>query len=113
MTTRNHEKIPYAEIEPLLNLVKNSCGSSESQVLMTIGYSNNAATDWRQLGMVPLRVKYGLLGLAAELKLKDTSRQKQFNFDELAAMFAALNGMDVPVERRQKLVKKLAAEMAA
>lgn len=113
MTTRIHEKIPYAEIEPLLNLAKNPLDTNETEVLNTIGYSNNSAFDWRHHGQAPLRAKYSLLGLPAELKIEKPapSPMRLFNFDELSDLFAGLNGMAVPTNRVNKLRAKIAALM--
>lgn len=116
---RKHEKIPYPEIEPLLNLLKNSTGGSEGEVLKAIGYATNSASDWRRSGQAPLHAKYGLLGLAVEMKVEAAmaSRQKiarQFNHDELTMMFCYLSGVNfiVDEEKRRQLVAKVAAEFA-
>jgi hypothetical protein len=120
VVARKHEKIPYTEIEPLINLLKNTTGASESEVLQSIGYAGNSASDWRRDGKAPLRAKYGLLGFAAELKVEAAmaARPKAksiFNIDELTLMFAFLSGLNFVVddEKRKKLAAKIAQEMSS
>ena len=110
---RHHEKIAWSGIEPILNLVKNSSGGQEAEVLRTIGYSGNSANDWRRNGEAPLRAKYSLLGLAAELNLKvEQQKVKQFDTDELGLLLGLVIGLQIPEDRKQKLMKKISAEIA-
>lgn len=113
---RLHEKVPFSDVEPLLNLLKNSMGIEETELLRTVGYSSNIANqEWRKEQKVPLRAKYALLGLAAELKLKMEQKPiRQFTFKELTLLFAVLSGMEFSVDEgdRRALVAKIAAELA-
>lgn len=115
---RKHEKIPYSEIEPLLNLLKNQTGSGEVEILKAIGYANNSANDWRREQRAPLRAKYGLLGLAAEMKVEAAmvSRPKpvvtrQFDHQELVWIFGLLIGIDTPQHRLDHLSARVADEI--
>jgi hypothetical protein len=103
----------FEEVEPLFNQVRTSLDCSEGDVLLTIGYSKTGNMDrWRRGEAIPVRVKYALLGLLSELKLKPAERvaAPRFDFAELAQLFAAvMNSETTP--NRQPLLAKLAREM--
>lgn len=113
-------KVPFVEIEPMLNLVKNKTGCSESELGKSFGYSGSAITEWRKSGNAPLRAKYCLLGFATELELKadiikaatEKPLPRQFDKDELSSMFGILIGLDIPAGRRDQLRSKIAKELA-
>jgi hypothetical protein len=109
-TTHTTMNTSFEEVEPLFNQVRTSLNCSEGDVLLTIGYSKTGNMDrWRRGEAIPVRVKYALLGLLSELKLKPAERvaAPRFDFGELAQLFAAVLAVS-PVD---PLLAKIAREM--
>lgn len=106
--------VPWSEVEPLLNQIRLSTNSSILEVLNSIGYdSSSSVAKWAKEGKCPLRVKYALIGMGAELKLKTEAppSPKQFSQDEIINLFAAVRGLEVSQVARQQLLIKLLKEI--
>ena len=104
------------EINPILNLIKNTSKFTEDEILNLIGYSPGYLRGERQ---VRVTLKYALRGLATELHIGQDKQQiisrNIFSFDELATLFDALLSLKkhtAPSEEVKKLITKLAAELA-
>lgn len=111
VTIKKHMQIvPWSEVEPLFNQAIQATNSNITQVLAVIGYSSSSVyANWRDRGQAPVRAKYALLGLLSELRVKvERPVEKQFTFEELTGLFAALQGWPVPDETRRTLTKKIA-----
>lgn len=110
-TAKQTASAPWAEFEVLLDQATKATGSTVSGVLSAIGYTGSGnASVWKQQGEVPLRAKLALRGLLVELEV--ATHHQVFAFEELTAMFAALNGYPLPEPQRKNLIRKLAKEMA-
>lgn len=135
------QKVPLAEVAPLLESAVKATNSSSREVLLTIGYTSAALFDWRKAAQAPLRAKYALLGLLSTLgvsapqpakvervvervevpveklveKLVEVPVEVQvspFSFDETTALFGALTGFPAGPDMRRTLIGKLATEIA-
>jgi hypothetical protein len=104
--------VPVAEVEPLFNQVRTTLNCTDREILETIGYSRSAVHHWQDRTEVPTRVKYALLGLLAELKLKPPEKlaPPRFDFRELAQLFAAVLATDN--DQFNPLLAKLSREMS-
>lgn len=109
--------VPYSEVEPLLNQLRTATSSSTTQILRTIGYdSSSSAARWQEQNKAPLRVKYALIGMAAELRLKaemppQPAAPKQFSSEDLIDLLIALQGRTLPPERQKALTLKVLGEL--
>jgi hypothetical protein len=109
-TTHTTMNTSFEEVEPIFNQVRTSLDCTEGDVLLTIGYSKTGNMDrWRRGEAIPVRVKYALLGLLAELKMKPSERlaPPRFDFAELAQLFAAV----LAANPSDPLLAKIAREM--
>lgn len=106
------KSVPMAEIEPLFNQVRTALDCSDREILEMIGYTRSAGHHWNDSKGVPLRVKYALLGLLAELRMKPPEKvaPPRFDFDELSQLFAAVLGCEMTPTFRA-LLAKIAREM--
>jgi len=103
---------PWAEFEPLLHQAIQATNSNQTQVMEAVGYSSGVIAAWRKADKVPLSAKYGMLGLLTELRVSvERPAIKQFTFDELTGLFAALQGWTLPNDTRKALVKRVAREI--
>ena len=108
--TKVTASVPFSEIEPLLERAQRTSNASATEVLRCIGYnSSSAAANWRTRGTAPLKVKQALLGMLSEFETPLV--HKQFTFDELTGLFAALQGWTIPPDVKQMLIKKIIKEM--
>jgi hypothetical protein len=103
------KSVPATEVEPLFNQVRTALDCSDREILETIGYSRSAGNHWAKGTEVPTRVKYALLGLLSELRLKPTEKTAppRFDFGELAQLFAAV----LATTPSDPLLAKIAREM--
>lgn len=106
---RRRQCVPWDNFAPLLNQAIQATNSSQTQVMETTGYSDSVIAAWRKANEVPLCAKYTILGLLAELRIKvERPIGKEFSFDELTGLFAALQGWSLPDDTRRQLTKKIA-----
>lgn len=126
--TRQHAKVPLAEITPLLDRLAKATDTDYAAVLHTIGYSYGTVNDWAKdgSGLAPLRAKYALLGLLSTLEVPAPAVEmappppervevpvSPFTFDEMTALFSQLAiGTPISDGYRKALIGKLAQEIA-
>jgi hypothetical protein len=104
--------VPWHEIEPLLSQASQASDASRTAVLETIGWSDSVATAWRKAGEAPTKVKYGLIGLLADLRVPHKARAAHpFDTVEISYLMVALNQAQLPANIRRDLLRKLAKEM--
>lgn len=109
---REFSKVPFVEIEPLIEQISGSMSCSASEVLELIGYrSSSLISNWRDANQAPAIAKYALLGLAGECQLKLSAGSVKFSFDELADLFAVLRGQILEESVRKALIRKIIAGM--
>lgn len=103
---------PWSEFEPLFSQLRQATNSSNDEVMKLIGYSGaTMLSAWKKEGVPTLAffsAKYHLHDLKVETKREVI---KQFTFDELTGLFAALNYWTLPEEARRGLIKKIAKEL--
>lgn len=105
------------EIDPILNLIKNTTGASEPEIMRAVGYSSSYLVHSTKMKKIRRGLKYALLGFATETKIglnNSPIAKAQFTFDELSLLFQALLSL-----RRQSpgldlklLMSKVAQERA-
>jgi hypothetical protein len=84
--------VPFARVEPILNLLRNGSGSSYGEIAKAAGWSDSILTKARREGKIRIGVLYSFIGLAAETKAGALPEKERasFTFDELSELFQAL-----------------------
>lgn len=112
---RKHAKVPFADIEGILNQALQCSNGVADELARTLGYANGGTfNEWRKSGEVPLRAKYMLIGFLTEMRiLLERKVVKQFDPDELALLFGILIGASLTAEQQRSLKTKIAKELAS
>ena len=113
--TKSTATVPWSEVEPLFNRIRTALDCPAREVLHTIGYdSGSSVAKWTRDGKCPLRVKYALLGMAAELQVQRHQPKAVtiFSHQELADIFGLTLGLILPGTTLHALQTKLAKALA-
>ena len=113
--TKSTATVPWSEVEPLFSQIRTSLDCPAGEVLRTIGYdSSSSVAKWTKDGRCPLRVKYALLGMAAELQVQQHQPKTiTFSHQELADIFGLTLGLILPGASLHALQAKLSKALAA
>lgn len=111
---KHHVTVPFSELATLMGAACQALDCGVSHVLGTIGYASSSSTyvKWEAAGEAPLRAKYALLGLLADLNIKaEQMMVRQFSDEELRLMLMLFAGGVVSPERRNEMIRRLAVEL--
>lgn len=105
--------VPWSEVEPLFNRLRTGTGATAGELLRSIGYdSTSSIVKWQKDSKCPLRVKYALLGMAAEISLPAATKQQIiWTHSELADLFGLTIGLQLPDGSLKHLQGKLATAL--
>lgn len=118
--SRGTSMVTAAELEALLNLIKEATNATEEEIMGMVGYTGSAASAWRNRGEGTLRTKYALLGLIAELKVptpppppavKPIQQFKKLELFSILALVSATPPGERASPSRQTLIVRIAEEM--
>lgn len=100
----------WDKFEPLLSQLRQKMDCTNHEALQLIGYSGATMfAEWKRRG-VPILAINAAVGVLSELGEKPNRRPSiKWTYEELSAIFAVLNGIEVP--NRRNLARKIAAEM--
>ena len=115
MTKRIIQQVPWAEVEPIVNLLKNALSATERELGQLVGLSSGALSAMRSRDKVRTAVKYALLGLATEANLAKEGQAARpgiaMTFEEsayLLGLLAKVRQSNPGNDTAKALLKKLA-----
>lgn len=110
--SRKERVIPWADFEPLLSQLRQAADCNQEEAMRLIGYGGGTMINtWKKEG-APILAVNALRYILADLNVPQEKKvEKQFSFDELTALFAALQGWHVEDDVKRALTKKIAREM--
>jgi hypothetical protein len=126
LPTRHSQRVPFEQFEPLLIRIRQAYNCSQKDALQLMGYNGSSVyAAWGESG-APVTAVNAAKGVLADLGEGNSvvieqpalpmavpvEAERQFGFDELSHLFAALHGIALPQEAHRALIRKLAREIA-
>ena len=110
--SRKERIVPWLDFEPYLNQLRTKASCTTTEALQLIGYGGaTQLSNWRREG-VPLIALNAIRYILHDMNIEvERPAVKQFTFDELTGLFAALQSWTLPDDTRKALVKRVAREI--